>query len=343
MSCGRIASLVRVVPVTAELTLFARPRLVAMDAAGVLVIDAHGNVLVLTHDLHVAAEARPAASHEVVVATSGSASWLASADGDSLGLRNARTGRTATLRGDRIEAVAFADGDRYLWAARRSEPGTFDVEIWSREGARVASHRMSDRFGSSSLSFHAHPAPDHIDLWIAAGQDGTESHELVFDGAEVRSRPLRQPKGNGPPVFTRNGRMCASSAGEWLNVFGWPDLVERRPVLAPDDVLDPGGDIIAPLSEFRMAWVSPLGRLRVVDVSSGCFVEEVCIEGHEPGPVGRYYPRLEREEGLASDIRYVICDGELVLAITDRTLLMTRAEAWVSDDVPLYPSRASRA
>jgi hypothetical protein len=60
------------------------------------------------------------------------------------------------------------------------------------------------------------------------------------------------------------------------------------------------------------------GRIFLVDTERLRIEEEVAIEGHEPRPIGEYYPKLAKERGLGTDITWFTRLDDVVVFVYRR-------------------------
>jgi hypothetical protein len=56
----------------------------------------------------------------------------------------------------------------------------------------------------------------------------------------------------------------------------------------------------------------------LIDTDRMMTVEEVELEGHEPRPIGEYYPYLSNERGLGTDISWFTRLGDAVVFVYRR-------------------------
>ncbi len=68
-------------------------------------------------------------------------------------------------------------------------------------------------------------------------------------------------------------------------------------------------------------------RIFVVDTVQMKIETEVSLEGHEPRPLGVYYPRLSKEGGLGTDISWFTRLGDVIFFVYHRDR-NTGLEGW---------------
>ena len=91
----------------------------------------------------------------------------------------------------------------------------------------------------------------------------------------------------------------------------------KVPIQSWDDD-NPLAESLAYLNEHQALVGTGEGRIFLLDIDLMQVVDEVAIEGHEPRPVGHYYPGLAKETGLATDISLFDRFGDAIIFVYRR-------------------------
>jgi hypothetical protein len=95
---------------------------------------------------------------------------------------------------------------------------------------------------------------------------------------------------------------------EGRSLSRWRTKLASRAVVLTEGPGDEVGDVLAE----SLAWPSPdraivasnNGRLWLVDPLAGRVIDEACVEGHAPGPIGTIWPTLTDQTGIASNLSF---------------------------------------
>ena len=249
-----------------------------------------------------------------------------------------------------IEDCHFDDSGAFLWLAvplstREGEIQLIETATWSL----VARAVVEDPVGWSAWSFHDTGRPGLVALWLAAGQDGQRVYWLRRDGAGFSCTLEPRLVNTIPPIFSPDGEhllvldqannICKyeSNGGEQV---GLPlDLEEEDDMFAESLAYLNARQVLASTNE---------GRMFLVDTDRMEIEEEVALEGHEPRPIGEYYPMLAHETGWATDITGFARLGRVIF-FTYRRDRGTSSPGWkdtllwvsASDDSPPRSSSPS--
>jgi hypothetical protein len=247
-----------------------------------------------------------------------------------------------------IEDCHFDDSGAFLWLA--APLNTWEGEILLLETATwslVARAVVEDPVGSSSWSFHETGRPGLVTLWLAAGQDGQRVYWLRRDGAGFSCTLEPRLVNTIPPIFSPDGEhflvldeekgLCKYDSNRGEQISSPMNL---------EDEDDPFAESLAYLNARQVLASTNEGRIFLVDTDRMEIEDEVALEGHEPRPIGEYYPTLANDPGLCTDITGFAKLGRMIFFIYRRdrgtstpgwkdTLLWMSA----SDDSPPRSSR----
>jgi hypothetical protein len=81
---------------------------------------------------------------------------------------------------------------------------------------------------------------------------------------------------------------------------------------------DPFQVSLAFLSERQILVGTGNGRMFIVDSLWMRIEDEVALEGHDPKPIGAYYPRLANESGVGTDISHFERLGDAIFFVSRR-------------------------
>ncbi len=214
----------------------------------------------------------------------------------------------------------FDDGGEFLWTVAPSDAGEVVVQLHEAEtGAAIDRATVQDPFGGSSCSFHDTGRPGLVSLWLAAGQDGQQVYWLKRTRKGFSCTPEGQLTNTIPPVFSPSGRqVLVVNEANAICKFRFAAMRQVGLPLESGDEDNPFAESLAYLNDRQALASTNEHRLFVVDTVRMKVEEEVTLEGHEPRPIGEYYPRLAKEKGLATDISYFVRSGEVILFVYRR-------------------------
>jgi hypothetical protein len=208
---------------------------------------------------------------------------------------------------DSFESCRF-DVNNRLWTCARFSTTTVIVEVWEPGTWRkIAKTKITDPYRKSHFWLLPHPDQNCMVVSPAAGQDG----QCLFwaclrnDGISVTRFP-ELDETTWPSFSPRGDEFLVISEGE-LHRYGYP----RGPLHAKmrgrlESQGDKLGDFVY-YADADYALATSLNyRLFLVDVENMEIEREVAILGHEPRPASELYPGLKGEQGLASDLVFLL-------------------------------------
>jgi hypothetical protein len=242
-----------------------------------------------------------------------------------------------------IEDCHFDDSGAFLWLA--APLNTWEGEILLLETATwslVARAVVEDPVGSSSWSFHETGRPGLVALWLAAGQDGQRVYWLRREGDGFSCTLDPRLIDTIPPIFSPGGEyFLVLDEVRNLCKYEWNSGEQVGSLLNLENGDDPFAESLAYLNERQVLASTNEGRIFLVDTDRMEIEDEVALEGHEPRPIGEYYPTLAHETGWATDITVFARLGRMIF-FTYRRDRGTSSPGWkdtllwmsASDDSP---------
>ena len=162
---------------------------------------------------------------------------------------------------------------------------------------------VEDQFGASSCSFHFTGRPGLVSLWIAAGQDGQQVYWLNQNSVGFSLEKVDQLANCIPPVFSQDGsEFLVVTANNAICRYILASTHRIGSPLNSGDGNNPFAESLCYLDDRHAIACTGEGRIFLVETEKMRIEEEVAIDGHEPRPIGEYYPTLAKERGLATDI-----------------------------------------
>lgn len=214
----------------------------------------------------------------------------------------------------------FDEGGEFLWlAAPRSAEECKIHLLESGSGSFVDKTTIRDPFGGSSYSFHSSGRPGLISLWLATGQDGQQVYWLKRTRNGFSCTLERHLTNTSPPVFSPSGtHVLVVNENFSICNFDFPDMRQSSSPLKSEDEDNPFSESLCFLNERQALAGTNEQRIFVVDTVQMRVEEEVAIEGHEPRPIGEYYPTLAKETGLGTDISHFARLGDVIIFVYRR-------------------------
>jgi hypothetical protein len=214
-----------------------------------------------------------------------------------------------------FEACYFDPSGDYLWTAAPTSREECEIMLLETKGWSVVCRQtIPDDFGESAWLFHPTPEPDLVGLWTAAGQEGQRIRRLRRRGAEFSLAPIHEFANCTPPAFSPDGtELLLLAADDSICRVSFPDLVELGPSLETGDESSRFTESISYLDAGTALARDNHGRIFLIDTRRMAIEDEILLEGHEPRPVGEYYPGLAKEAGLATDIAWFTRVGDTIL------------------------------
>jgi len=205
-----------------------------------------------------------------------------------------------------IESCHFGAAGE-LWSASRWDEDSIALEVREPGSWKVVARtEVADPFGDSSFKILAHPVPEYVVVWAAAGQDGQCIFWASRSGPDITVTRFPGLDATTIPSFNRPGdEFLVVADGNELRHYRFPN----GPVLTTmpwpfDDMDNQIGDLVVFVDSRRALLPSTADRLYLVDLSRMSLADEISITGHEPRPISEVYPKL-REPGLCSDLAYI--------------------------------------
>jgi hypothetical protein len=100
--------------------------------------------------------------------------------------------------------------------------------------------------------------------------------------------------------------------------YFFPNMDQVDPALESGDEDNPFAESLVYLNERQALASTNEGRVFMVDTARLAIEDEVAVEGHEPRPIGEYYPTLAHEGGLATDISWFTKLGDAIIFVFRR-------------------------
>jgi hypothetical protein len=195
------------------------------------------------------------------------------------------------------------------------------VQLYDLETGRTTDQAtIKDPFGGSSCSFHPTGKPGLLCLWLAAGNPDMVQIYWLEPTQQGFSCTLETRLGNTlPPVFSPCGdQFLVVNDESAICKFDFDTMRQLASPLLSEDEDNPFAESLCYLDERQALASTNEGRIFLVDTVNMKVAEEVSLEGHEPRPIGEYYPTLAREGGLATDISWFTRLGEVILFVCRR-------------------------
>jgi hypothetical protein len=203
-----------------------------------------------------------------------------------------------------FEDCLFDETGDFLWLSVLSnecEVRLIETKSWSV----ISSAAIEDPFGGSSYSFHPTGDPDVVSLWLAAGQDGQQVYWLRRTGSEFSCTIASKLTNTIPPVFAPVGKhfLVTTERGAVCK-YEFSTMTQIGSPLESGDDDNPFSTSLCYLDNRQVLAGTNENRVFLVDTDEMKILEEVAVEGHEPRPIGEYYPALAKETGLGTDISW---------------------------------------
>jgi hypothetical protein len=216
-----------------------------------------------------------------------------------------------------FEDCHFDDGGEFLWlaaprTAEECEIHLIETNAWSL----VDRATVNDPFGGSSCSFHSTGRPGLVALWLAAGQDGQQVYWLNRTRSGFSCTLEERLTNTIPPVFSPSGeQLLVVNEDHAICKFDFPAMRQVALPLESGDEDNPFVESLCYLNDRQALASTNEQRIFVVDTARMEVEAEVSLKGHEPRPIGEYYPRLSKEQGLGTDITYCARLGDVIIFV----------------------------
>ena len=219
-----------------------------------------------------------------------------------------------------FDDCCYSEDGRFLWTIAPLNSEDVVVQLYEAEtGATMDRATLKDPFCGSSCSFHHTGRPDLTSLWLAAGQDGQQVYWLKRTRGGLSCAPEAKLKNTIPPVFSPKGKqLLVVNEEQAICKFDFPAMRQVGSPLESGDEDNPFVTSLCYLNDRKALAGTNEQRIFVVDTARMKVEAEVSLEGHEPRPIGEYYPRLAKERGLGTDISYFARLGDVVVFVYRR-------------------------
>lgn len=214
----------------------------------------------------------------------------------------------------------FDESGKYLWAVGPKSDEEVELQLVdATDWSMVQQTTIEDRFWASSCSLHGTRDSSLVVLWIAAGQDGQQVIWARRRGSKFSCEPADQLINTTPPVFSPDGSsFVVLNDDSTICKYEFPAMKRIGPPLDSENEDNPFAESMCFLDQRHILASTGEGRVFILDTERMQIVEEVEIEGHEPRPIGEYYPSLAKERGLGTDITWFTRLGSTVVFVYRR-------------------------
>lgn len=225
-----------------------------------------------------------------------------------------------------FEDCYFDDGGEFLWLAAPLGDKELEVQLlrvsnWSFVGKQ----KVEGRHDGSSKSFHETGRPGLVSLWLAAGQDGQDVYWLNGNDQGFSCELVPRLADTPPPTFSPDGSHFVTAYDDGtLRCYEFATMREVGSGLKSPVRNDHFMVCYCYFDNRHALAKTNENRIFLINTSQMRLVEEVAVEGHEPRPVGEYYPTLANEPGLCTDITWIERIGDVVVFYSDREILWYR-------------------
>lgn len=214
----------------------------------------------------------------------------------------------------------FDESGKFLWAVGPISDDEITLHLVdASDWSTVQTATIDDPFGESDCSLHGTANSSRIALWIAAGQDGQQVVWAMRRDSTFSCELADQLVNTTPPVFSPDGSsFVVLNDDSTICKYEFPAMKRIGPPLESEDEDNPFAESMCFLDQRHILASTGEGRVFVLDTEQMRIVEEVEIEGHEPRPIGEYYPSLAKERGLGTDITWFTRLGKAVVFVYRR-------------------------
>lgn len=214
----------------------------------------------------------------------------------------------------------FDEGGDFLWLVAPLSVDECELTLVETKGWSVVQKAvLEDPFGASDCSFHPAGNSGLVSLWIAAGQDGQQVYWLKRKGVDFSVKKVDELTNCIPPVFSPDGsEFLVVTEDNSISRFAFPSLKHPGSPFESGDEDNPFTESLCYLDDRNALASTGEGRIFLVDTTKMRIEEEIALEGHEPRPIGEYYPSLSNEQGLGTDISWFTKIGNVIVFIYRR-------------------------
>lgn len=216
----------------------------------------------------------------------------------------------------------FSECGSFLWTIAPLNSEDAVVQLHEAEtGVVIDTATVKDPFGGSSCSFHSTGKSDLICLWLAAGNpDMVQVYWLKTTRSGFTCTLEAQLRNAIPPIFSPSGdELLVVTADSAICKFTFPAMQQvGLPLKSVDNEDNPFAESPCYFSNRQALASTNEQRIFAVDTVRMEIETEVSLEGHEPRPIGQYYPRLSKETGLGTDISCFTRLGDVIVFVYRR-------------------------
>lgn len=221
-------------------------------------------------------------------------------------------------RGERLEACCWQPESSRLWALLRLDADSLELQVRRADDLSVARRlELRDPFVDTSFAMHIHSEGELVLLEGAAGQDGNCGLWCWDDGSRLHI--AHQADRGGALVLHPSGAEMLSLEVDVSRILrlSFPGLELLGTLEQPESWEDDSFDYTACyVSDQRAVIATAEGLLFTLELEAMRLGEPIILEGHEPRPCREWYPRLNGEHHLCSDLRYIdAVSGEQIISI----------------------------
>jgi WD40 repeat protein len=214
----------------------------------------------------------------------------------------------------------FDETGEFLWLAASHDAEQCEIQlVETAKWSLVQRTLVGDPFGGSNCSFHRTGKVGLTSLWLAAGQDGQQVYWLnrVDNSFSCTLEPHLTD--TIPPVFSPDGKhlLVVNDEGA-ICKYSFPKMRQIGSSLKLKSEDDSFAESLCYLNERHALATTREQRIFLVDTGAMTVAGEVSVEGHEPRPIGEYYPTLAEERGLGTDISYFERMGNVIVFVYRR-------------------------
>lgn len=212
----------------------------------------------------------------------------------------------------------FDERGEFLWCvARQGSRACHIVLVETTNWFPVQSLTLDDPFVGSDYSLQC--AGDQVVLWLAAGQDGQQVYWLRRQGGHFTCDIEPCLQCTTPPIFSpSNKELLVVDCSSAIRRYSFPSMEQLGTLAGLDEGDDQFAESLVYISDDQVFAGTNEGRVFSLDTTSLSIEDEVAIEGHEPRPVGEYWPSLDHESGFATDIRWFTKAGGAIVFVYER-------------------------
>lgn len=214
----------------------------------------------------------------------------------------------ATLN-ENLEAVHFVEGKDWLWYVKRIDSDHIEVAL-RKDGAFIAGITLKDEIGDSKIVFDSLPEYVRVSLTLSGGEYGMMVYFLTYYAGEILFEVMDLLDESACLRFNTNKTKFIA-----MNPYGQDSITCYSYTYSSLEVLnsynvsdeDINGDNLIGSSAFFLDDRYALAEVgeniyKILDTESMKIVADFIVKGHEPKPIGYYWPRLKESKGETTDL-----------------------------------------